>query len=191
MLYVELVSNQNATKSSYSADAWLSYYYTYMTHVDWFVSALNPLYSPAHPYRVNTTQSYLHEIGQTVIYEMSQLIQSSAYNKKLTKLIDALNKARSKELNLFAQMHSKVRKDLILVGISDYVQGFPTLALIALEISSIDLSDESKLLSRASQFDYKVASFNAQCVTEFFDKIRKLMEKKLGNYLKQLVLPVG
>ena len=189
MLFAEVVSDQNAT-SSYSANAWLNYYYTYTEFMGWLTTTLFPFYPPRYPYRVNTTQSYLHEIGQAAIHEMSQLIESTAYNEKLTKLIDVLNKAGSKELNLFARMHSRVRKDLMFVAISDYGQGFPTLALIALEISSIDLSNESKLLSPASQFDYKVTSYNAQLVTEAFDKIRKLIEKKIGDYLKHDVLPV-
>ena len=191
-LLSELAANAN-TSSSYSAGAWWTFYSSVMSNIAWIMSSFSSFNLPLYPYRVNTTQSYLHEIGQAAIHEIVQHIKSSIYNEKLTRLFDALNKAGagSKELTLFAQSHSKVRKDLILVGISDHGQGNPALVLLALEISSIDLSDASKLLSPATQFDYKVATLDAQLSTDVFNTFKKQIEQKLGDYIKSEVLPVG
>ena len=191
-LFSELASNAN-TSSSYSAGTWWNFYSSVMSNIAWTVFSFSSFNPPPYPYRVNTTQSYLHEIGQAAIHEIVLHIKSTMYNEKLTKLFDALNKAGagSKELTLFVKSHSKVRKDLMLVGISDHGQGNPALVLLALEISSIDLSDVSKLLSPASQFDYKVATLDGQLSTDVFNRIKKQIEKKLGDYLKSEVLPVG
>ena len=191
-LFSELASNVNTT-SSYSTAAWWQFYTNVMSNIAWILSSFTSLNPPQHPYRVNTTQSYLHEIGQAAIHEIVQHIKSSTFNEKLTKLFDALNKAGagSKELTLFVESHSKVRKDLMLVGISDHGQGNPALVLLALEISSIDLSDVKTLLSPASQFDYKVATLDGQLNTDIFNTIKKTIEQKLGDYLKTKVLPVG
>ena len=157
------------------------------------MSSFSSFNSPQYPYRVNTTQSHLHEIGQAAIHEIVQHTKSSMYNEKLTKLFDVLNKAGagSKELTLFAQSHSKVRKDLLIVGISDAGKGNIALVLLALEISSIDLSDVSKLLSPATQFDYKVATLDGQLSADIFIIVKKQIEDKLGDYLKSKVLPIG
>ena len=164
-----------------------------MSNIAWTMSSFSSFNSPRYPHRVNTTQSYLHEIGQAAIHEIVQHINSSMYNEKLTKLFDALNKAGagSKELTLFIQSHSKVRKDLLLVGISDAGKGNIALVLLALEISSIDLSDVSKLLSPATQFDYKVATLDGQLSADVFNPVKTQIEDKLGDYLKFKVLSIG
>ena len=125
-LFRELASNANTT-TSYSAGAWWQFYTNVMSNIAWTLSSFTTFNPPQYPYRVNTTQSYLHEIGQVAIYEIAQYIKSSMFNEKLTQLFDSLNKAGagSKELTLFVESHSKVRKDLLFVGVSDHGQETP------------------------------------------------------------------
>ena len=160
---------------------------------------------PSEPYTVNTTRSYLREIGEVAIREVALHVRTSVYNRKIASLFDALVQAGSGsgEMSLFTKLH-QVRKDMIIVAISfqgegHKVQGHkgevqsqaPDISLVALQIDAIDLSDAKLLLSRAKQFEYKVAFLDGELNESVFDKVKKTIEDKLGDRLKSEVFPIG
>ena len=126
MLFSQLASDSrynSSTGQTYSAEAWWHYYNNYvMTNLGWIIPTVPILY-PGNPFKINTTRSLVYEMGQIVIREISEQINSDQYTAKLTRLFNGLIKAGSKELTLFSQMHSKIRKDLLVVGVGDHGYG--------------------------------------------------------------------
>ena len=194
MLFSQLAADSrynSSTSQTYSAEAWWHYYNNYvLTSLGWIIPTVPILY-PGDPYRVNTTRALIYEIGQVVIREISMQINSNQYNANLTRLFDGLIKAGtgSKELTLFSQMHSPIRKDLLVVGVGDHGYGNTAIVLLGLEVN-VDLSDVNKLLSPASQFEYKVAVLDGKLDMDIFNSMKKSIEQKLGDSLKSDIIPI-
>ena len=188
MFFSQLTADSRYNSSSgqtYSAEPWWHYYNNYvMTSLGWIIPTVPILY-PGYPYKINTTRSLMYEIGQVVIHEISAQINSDQYNAKLTRLFDGLinSGARSKELTLFSQMHSQIRKDLLIVGVGDHGYGNTAIVVLGLELN-VDLSDVNKLLSHASQFDYKVAILDGKLDMDIFNSLKKSIKQKLGHSLQ-------
>ena len=86
-------------------------------------------------------------------------------------------------------MHSKIRKDLLVVGVGDHGYGNTAIVLLGLEVN-VDLSDVNKLLSPTSQFEYKVAVLDGKLDMDIFNSMKKSIEQKLGDSLKSDIFPI-
>ena len=194
MLFSQLAADSrynSSTGQTNSAEAWWHYYNNYvMTSLGWIIPTVPILY-PGNPLKINTTRSLMYEMGQIVIRKISEQINNDQYTAKLTRLFNGLIKAGagSEELTLFSQMHSKIRKDLLIVGVGNHGNGNTAIVLLGLEVD-FDLSDVGKLLSPASQFDYKVAVLEGKLDMDIFNSMKKSVEQKLGDSLKYDIFPI-
>ena len=95
MLFSQLAADSKynfSTGQTYSAEAWWHYYNYVMTSLGWIIPTVPILY-PDDPYRINTTRAFIYEIGQVVIREISEQINSDQYTANLTRLFNELIKA--------------------------------------------------------------------------------------------------